>query len=173
LAHLKDLLVRGDGRVLGNLYANVIGNATTATKLQTARTISLTGDINGSGNFDGSSNISIAVAVANDSHSHSTYLPLAGGTMTGPIVFGTASGNNKTSNYISAGGGYSTGSGLYGLKLLALNQSDAQMGLGADLTGLSYECCLSTGRANDSTTSYITFATHNSGASTYKQLGYF
>lgn len=93
--------------------------------------------------------------------------------MTGPIVFGTASGNNKTSNYISAGGGYSTGSGLYGLKLLALNQSDAQMGLGADLTGLSYECCLSTGRANDSTASYITFATHNSGASTYKQLGYF
>ena len=48
------------------------GNADTATKLKTARTISLTGDVSGSANFDGSSNISITATVANDSHTHIT-----------------------------------------------------------------------------------------------------
>ena len=58
------------------------GNASTATKLATARTISLTGSITGSGTFDGSGNLSIATTT---NHSHS-YLPLSGGTMTGTIV---------------------------------------------------------------------------------------
>ena len=62
------------------------GNAATATKLATARTISLTGDVTGSGSFDGSGNLSITATVADNSHNHS-YLPLAGGTMTGPISF--------------------------------------------------------------------------------------
>ena len=51
------------------------GNAATATKLATARTISLTGDVTGSGSFDGSGNLSIAATVANNSHNHSNYLP--------------------------------------------------------------------------------------------------
>ena len=42
-----------------------------ATKLQTARTISLSGDVSGSASFDGTSNITISTTVANDSHSHS------------------------------------------------------------------------------------------------------
>lgn len=41
----------------------VTGNAGTATKLQTARTISLTGAVTGSGSFDGSANLSIAATV--------------------------------------------------------------------------------------------------------------
>lgn len=59
-------------------------NAATATKLQTARTISLTGSVTGSGTFDGSGNLSIATST---NHSHSQYLPLAGGTMTGTVNF--------------------------------------------------------------------------------------
>jgi|DEB0MinimDraft_10_1074344.scaffolds.fasta_scaffold00217_5 hypothetical protein len=43
------------------------------------QTITLTGDASGSGTT------SIAVTVANDSHSHSNYLPLTGGTMTGEL----------------------------------------------------------------------------------------
>ena len=62
------------------------GNAATATKLQTARTISLTGSVTGSGTFDGSGNLSITTST---NHSHSQYLPLAGGTMTGTINFTT------------------------------------------------------------------------------------
>mgnify|MGYP000975278590 CR=1 FL=1 len=45
-------------------------NVASATKLQTARSISLTGDASGSANFDGSANVSITVVVADDSHDH-------------------------------------------------------------------------------------------------------
>jgi len=41
----------------------LIGNASTATKLQTARTISITGDIQGSASFDGSSNVEISTVI--------------------------------------------------------------------------------------------------------------
>lgn len=51
--------------------STISGNAGSATKLQTARTISLTGDANGSTTFDGSKNVSITVGVNNDSHNHS------------------------------------------------------------------------------------------------------
>ena len=71
------------------------GNAATATKLQTARTISLTGSVTGSGTFDGSGNLSITTST---NHSHSQYLPLAGGTMTGNINF-----NTKGTSYIGNG----------------------------------------------------------------------
>ena len=55
-----------------------------ANKLKTARTISLTGSVTGSGSFDGSGNLSIATTT---NHSHS-YLPLSGGTITdGSITF--------------------------------------------------------------------------------------
>ncbi len=42
-----------------NITASLIGNADSADKLSTARTISLTGDLTGSASFDGTSNISI------------------------------------------------------------------------------------------------------------------
>jgi hypothetical protein len=72
------------GPLTGNVTGNVTGNADTATKLKTARTISLTGDVTGSGTFDGSGNLSITATVADNSHSHS-YLPLSGGTLTGVV----------------------------------------------------------------------------------------
>lgn len=50
--------------------ASTTGNAATATTLQTARTISLTGDVTGSVSFNGSSNVSITTTVADDSHLH-------------------------------------------------------------------------------------------------------
>ena len=50
---------------------SIDGLAATATKLATARTISLTGDVTGSVSFDGSANASIAATVADDSHNHS------------------------------------------------------------------------------------------------------
>ena len=46
------------------------GNASTATKLATARTLSLIGDVSGSLSFDGSSDASITAIVADDSHNH-------------------------------------------------------------------------------------------------------
>ena len=46
------------------------GNAGTSTKLATARTIALSGDVGGSTSFDGSGNVSITTTVADDSHNH-------------------------------------------------------------------------------------------------------
>ena len=46
------------------------GNATSASKLATARTISLSGDASGSTTFDGSKNITLSVTVKDDSHNH-------------------------------------------------------------------------------------------------------
>lgn len=45
-------------------------NAETATKLQTARSITLTGDATGSVSFDGSANVTITTTVADNSHNH-------------------------------------------------------------------------------------------------------
>lgn len=47
-----------------------IGNASTATTLATARTISLGGDLSGSVAFNGGSNVTITATVADDSHNH-------------------------------------------------------------------------------------------------------
>ncbi|WP_291632213.1 hypothetical protein [Clostridium sp.] len=47
-------------------------NAVSATKLATARTISLSGDADGSVSFDGTADAAINITVANDSHTHDT-----------------------------------------------------------------------------------------------------
>lgn len=73
------------------------GNASSASKLATARTITLTGDASGSANFDGSANISIPVTIANDSHTHAT----------------SASSNATINLTITAGGTTATVADLY------------------------------------------------------------
>lgn len=61
-------------------------NAVSASKLQTARTISLTGGATGSVSFDGSANVSLTVAVTNDSHTHSDYVKKIGDSMSGNLT---------------------------------------------------------------------------------------
>lgn len=45
-------------------------NAVSATKLQTSRSIALSGDVTGSVNFDGTANVTITTVIADDSHNH-------------------------------------------------------------------------------------------------------
>ena len=72
-----------------------------ATKLSTARTISLTGSVTGSGSFDGSGNLSIATTT---NHTHS-YLPLSGGSISGNLTFSAAtSGTTPQNQRISING---------------------------------------------------------------------
>lgn len=52
------------------VQTSVSGNAGTATKLATARTVSLSGDVTGSVSFDGSKDVSITATVVDDSHNH-------------------------------------------------------------------------------------------------------
>lgn len=54
------LVLRDSG---GSFGGTLVGNASTATQLATPRFISLSGDITGSGQFDGSTNISIPVSI--------------------------------------------------------------------------------------------------------------
>lgn len=82
----------GTPKTLAYTDGDITGNAATATKLQTARTI------NGVA-FDGTANITIA---------DSTKLPLAGGTMTGPLTtpnINVTSGlfNTDSDHYIDVG----------------------------------------------------------------------
>ena len=49
---------------------NTSGNAATSNKLFDSRFIELSGDLSGQASFDGSSNVTISAAVADDSHNH-------------------------------------------------------------------------------------------------------
>ena len=51
--------------VTSNLIGDVTGNADTATSLETARTISLGGDLSGSASFNGTTDITISASVVN------------------------------------------------------------------------------------------------------------
>ena len=51
------------GNLTGNVTGDVTGNASTATTLETARTISLSGDVSGSVSFDGSTNATISTTI--------------------------------------------------------------------------------------------------------------
>ena len=76
---------------------NLSGNATTATTLQTARTIALTGRVTGSASFNGGANTSIATAIAAGSI---TGTDLADGAVTSAkIADGTVAATDVGFNY--------------------------------------------------------------------------
>lgn len=58
-----ELDVTGTGRFTSGVIGNLTGNASTATTLETSRTINLTGVVSGSVSFDGSSNVSISTSL--------------------------------------------------------------------------------------------------------------
>jgi hypothetical protein len=61
------------GRLVANLTGDVTGNASTATALQTARTISITGDATWTVTFDGSANVTAGLTLANSGVTAGTY----------------------------------------------------------------------------------------------------
>lgn len=69
-------------------YLTTSGTAAAATKLATARTIALSGDVTGSTSFNGTANVTIAATVANDSHTHSdgTITSVGAGKITGTLA---------------------------------------------------------------------------------------
>lgn len=63
--------VKKDGTgASGTWGINISGNAASASKLSAKRTITLTGDVTGSGSSDGSTGWSITATVKDDSHNH-------------------------------------------------------------------------------------------------------
>ena len=86
------------------------GNADTATKLETARTISLTGSVTGSGSFDGSGNLSIATTT---NHSHSTLTIQGNGTSLGTYNGSAAKTFNITYSNVGAAAASHNHNSLY------------------------------------------------------------
>lgn len=74
MADLGPTKVYGDLQVTGGITGTVTGNADTATKLATGRTIGMTGDVTWtSPAFDGSGNITAAATLANSGVTAGTY----------------------------------------------------------------------------------------------------
>ncbi|MDO0876766.1 tail fiber protein [Anoxybacillus gonensis] len=69
----KILKLDANAKLPASITGNADGNAATASKLQTARTISLSGDATGSTSFDGSANAAISVTLANSGVTSGTY----------------------------------------------------------------------------------------------------
>jgi len=113
------------GDVTLSLPSSINVNAATATKLQTARTISLGGDLSGSASFDGSANITINASVDSESSVNS----LTG--TTGEIDVSASVGNvtlslPSTLQGIDTTGNAATASALETARTIAL---------GGDLSG--------------------------------------
>ena len=101
---------------IGKLQAQITGldtskldataNAVSASKLATARSIALAGDVTGSATFDGSSNVSITATVANDSHTHDTRYPVLSAER---VLTGVAAGSWVTIAQVPSQGGRAYG----------------------------------------------------------------
>lgn len=105
----------------GTITAALSGNASTASALETARTIALTGDVTGSVSFDGSGNVSISTTIAGGTAATADALTTArtialSGDVTGTVDFdgsedvtitttvaanSVALGTDTTGNYVA------------------------------------------------------------------------
>jgi len=127
----------------GTVTAALSGNASTASTLQTARTISLTGDVSGSVSFNGSADVSITATIADDSHNHiianvdglqtaldgksptghgHPYLPLTGGTITD-----TTASTSKTTGALIVNGGLGIAGAIFAGGEVTAYASDAAL----------------------------------------------
>jgi len=139
-------MVQAVRKLLQSAIDKIISGASIAGKaarLATARTISLTGSATGSGSFDGSENLEIAVTIDPSKHTHTIAqttglqtaldgkLPLTGGTVTGPTAF-----------YQGISGGYERGNGgastEWGAAIWAMGAGYDGEGLADEFTPKSY-----------------------------------
>lgn len=90
----------GDAYLPASISSDITGNAATATKWATGRTISLTGDVTGTSSaFDGSGNLSFATTIAADSVALGTDTTgnyVATGAVSGNGLSGSASAEGAT-----------------------------------------------------------------------------
>ena len=93
---------------------DILGNVSTATKLKTARAITLTGGVTGTGNFDGSGNLDIVTTVNVTSFQRGMIILWSGSTASIPSGWVLCDGSNNTPNLtnrfvIGAGSSYAVG----------------------------------------------------------------
>lgn len=122
-----------DGTLTAKTFSGALkGNADTATKLATARTISLTGSITGSGTFDGSGNLSIATTT---NHTHDDrYVNVDGDTMSGRLTLNVYNnGTAPSQQSLVINGVETTDVGLFpGISMHIPNKTYSSLKLHAD-----------------------------------------
>jgi hypothetical protein len=109
------------GNITGDVTGDVTGNADTATALETARAIQVSGAVTGTANFDGSAAINIVttntadptITLAGDLSGSATLTNLGSATLTATIAANSvALGTDTTGNYVGAGA--TSGNGISG-----------------------------------------------------------
>lgn len=80
--------IAGDKTFTSPINGQLSGNAATATKWQTARTLALTGDVTGSVSMDGSNDVSISTTGDNLVHKTGNEVIAGDKTFTGSVAFG-------------------------------------------------------------------------------------
>ena len=97
---VPSLTVTGASTFSQAINGSILGNAATASRLQNARTITLTGSVTGSGSFDGSGNLSIATTT---NHNHNSSYMTASALFTGASSATSASVSLTNGNvYLNA-----------------------------------------------------------------------
>ena len=114
-----------------DIVGNITGNAATATKLATARTITLSGDVSGNVDFDGSTNVTMTTTIQPDS-------VVLGTDTTGAYVVGNTAGTGITISG-TAGEGWSptiaiTDVGTAGTYTKVTTNAQGQVTAGATLS---------------------------------------
>lgn len=131
----------------GTITAALTGNASTASALQTARNIALTGAVTGNANFDGSGNISISTTATSDptltlngdATGSATFTNLGNATLTVTVV--DDSHNHIISNVdglqTALDGKYSTSGGTISGNVTVDNGTSTVINVVSDDTGTS------------------------------------
>ena len=129
-----------DGNLTGNVTGNVTGNSDTATTLETARTITIDGDVTATAtSFDGSANITLTTTQANNSvtlgtHTTGNYVAsLLGGT---GVTLSDNSGEGATPT-IEIGQAVATTSNVTFNDISVSSISGSPTGDGSNLTGIT------------------------------------
>jgi hypothetical protein len=151
------LATNPSGYITGSAFAtaSIGGNAATATKLQTARNIAVTGAVTGNANFDGSGNISIAttatadptLTLSGDASGSATFTNLGNATLSVTVnddshnhiisnvdglqtaLDGKAASSHTHSQYVEKNVGYEwTGTGGSALSFRSLDTIDTANG---------------------------------------------
>ncbi len=118
--------VSGDAKVSGTITGTLNGNASTAFRLQTARSISLDGALSGSTSFDGSANVALNASI-NAGAVGTTHL--ANGAITGVKIADGAVGTNKVADGAITGLKLASGAVLDNLGFTPVNKAgDVMMG---------------------------------------------
>ena len=131
-------LLQVDGSVLATTFSGALsGNATTATTLQTSRTIALGGVLSGSASFDGSSNITITAAHTSDPVITLTGAVTGTGTMTnlGNVSIATTATSDPIITLTGAVTGSGTMTNLGNVSITTTATADPTLTLAGDATG--------------------------------------